>query len=582
MCPQTPIPPHKSLSKQQHPTPTPTTHDHSRVQNNQTNIKKIIKHLQRKEKEKHLQIVSIRGRWTCLVTNMAAVPLTLHLLPRASSPKKHHLFLIHISIFFLISLCNPQFSFSISEDDALIKFKKSLKNTTSLDSSWVKGTSPCEKNKRWARVQCERNVVEGLLLGEAGLSGELDIDPLIALPGLRVLDIANNSFSGLIPEFFLLGALKSIYIDGNQFSGEIPKDFFAKMGSLKKIWLARNKFSGAIPESLASLKYLMELRLESNAFTGRVPSLSQGSLTSIDFTNNKLQGEIPQEMSKFGADPFKGNEELCGKQLGKECKEMNKTQSAPMSKLRWILLGIVVCILLVTILFRVKRKEDHFDKLGKENLDEGLHIASSIRKSMSIHSKGGDSIRGGSTRRGGGSQSGKAMGDLVLVNNENGTFGLPDLMKAAAEVLGNGVLGSAYKAKMGNGMSVVVKRLREMNKMNRDVFDAEMRKLGKLRHKNLLQLLAYHYRKEEKLMVSEYVPRGSLLYLLHGMTILSITTSFVYISFCLMVRKSSFCEFHISTVTPFVLKHTSMMSWPIDQLNIEVCFDRNGVIVKVG
>ncbi|XP_015060748.1 pollen receptor-like kinase 3 [Solanum pennellii] len=447
---------------------------------------------------------------------MAAVPLILHLLPRASSPKKHHLFLIHISIFFLITLCNPQFSFSISEDDALIKFKKSLKNTTSLDSSWVKGTNPCEKNKRWARVQCERNVVEGLLLGEAGLSGELDVDPLIALPGLRVLDIANNSFSGLIPEFFLLGALKSIYIDGNQFSGEIPKDFFAKMGSLKKIWLARNKFSGAIPESLANLKYLMELRLESNAFTGRVPSLSQGSLTSIDFTNNKLQGEIPQEMSKFGADPFKGNEELCGKQLGKECKEMNKTQSAPMSKLKWILLGIVVCILLVTILFRVKRKEDHFDKLGKENLDDGLHVASSIRKSMSIHSKGGDSIRGGSTRRGGGPQSGKAMGDLVLVNNENGTFGLPDLMKAAAEVLGNGVLGSAYKAKMGNGMSVVVKRLREMNKMNRDVFDAEMRKLGKLRHKNLLQLLAYHYRKEEKLMVSEYVPKGSLLYLLHG------------------------------------------------------------------
>ncbi|KAK6774513.1 hypothetical protein RDI58_029752 [Solanum bulbocastanum] len=446
---------------------------------------------------------------------MAAVPLILHLLPEASSPKKHHLFLIYISIFFLIALSNPQFSFSISEDDALIKFKESLKNTTSLDSSWLKGTSPCDKNKKWDRIQCEGNVVEGILLGEAGLSGELDIDPLIALPGLRVLEIANNSFSGTIPEFFLLGALKSIYIDGNQFSGEIPKDFFAKMGSLKKIWFARNKFSGSIPESLASLKYLMELHLESNAFSGRVPSFSQVSLTSIDLSNNKLQGEIPQEMSKFGADPFKGNADLCGQLLGKECnKGINKTQGAPMSKLKWIILGIVVSLLLMTILFRVKRKEDHFDKLGKENLDEGLHVGNSIRKSTSIHSKGGDSVRG-STRRGG-SQGGKAMGDLVLVNNENGTFGLPDLMKAAAEVLGNGVLGSAYKAKMGNGMSVVVKRMREMNKMNREVFDAEMRKLGKLRHKNLLQLLAYHYRKEEKLMVSEYVPKGSLLYLLHG------------------------------------------------------------------
>ncbi|MCD7451358.1 Pollen receptor-like kinase 3 [Datura stramonium] len=459
-----------------------------------------------------------KGKVTCLATNMATIPLILLLLLQTSSstPKRHHLFLFHITIFFLIFLSNPHLSLSISEDEALIKFKESLKNTTVLDSSWHKGTSPCDKNKNWACIRCEGNTVEALLLGESGLSGELDIDPLIALPGLRVFDLANNSFAGTIPEFFLLGALKSLFIDGNQFSGEIPKDFFSKMGSLKKIWLSRNKFSGPIPESLANLKYLMELRLESNAFSGYIPSLSQGSLTSIDLSNNKLQGEIPQSMSKFGADSFKGNNELCGQQLGKECnKETKKDEGAPMPDLKWIILAIVACLLLVAILFRAKRKEDHFDKLGKENLDEGLHVPSSNRRTTSIQSKGGgDSVRGSSRR--GGSQSGKPMGDLVLVNNEKGPFGLPDLMKAAAEVLGNGVLGSAYKAKMVNGLSVVVKRLREMNKMNRDVFDAEIRKLGNLRHRNILQLLAYHYRKEEKLLVSEYVPKGSLLYLLHG------------------------------------------------------------------
>ncbi|XP_060210001.1 pollen receptor-like kinase 3 [Lycium barbarum] len=449
---------------------------------------------------------------------MAAVPLILLLLLQTNSPKKHQHFLFHISIFFLTFLSNPHLSFSISEDEALIKFKQSLKNTTALDSSWHKGTSPCDKKKKWTRVQCHGNGVEGLLLGEAGLSGELDVGPLIALPGLRVLELANNSFSGTIPEFFLLGALKSLYIDGNIFSGEIPKDFFSKMGSLKKVWISRNKFSGPIPESLANLKYLIELHLENNEFSGHIPSFSQASLTSLDMSNNKLQGEIPQSMSKFGADPFKGNTELCGQQLGKECNKGDtpQPQGTPWFNLKWIILAIVVSLLLVTILFRAKRKEDHFDKLGKENLDEGLHVASSNnRKSMSIRSKGGDSIRG-SSRRAGSQAGGKAMGDLVLVNDEKGTFGLPDLMKAAAEVLGNGVLGSAYKAKMVNGMSVVVKRLREMNKMNRDVFDAEIRKLGKLRHRNILQLLAYHYRKEEKLLVSEYVPKGSLLYLLHG------------------------------------------------------------------
>lgn len=94
---------------------------------------------------------------------------------------------------------------------------------------------------------------------------------------------------------------------------------------------------------------------------------------------------------------------------------------------------------------------------------------------------------------------------------------MADLMKAAAEVLGSGGLGSAYKAVMANGVAVVVKRVREMNKMSKDSFDSEMRRLGRLSHQNVLTPLAYHYRKDEKLLVSQHVSKGSLLYVLHGM-----------------------------------------------------------------
>lgn len=103
-----------------------------------------------------------------------------------------------------------------------------------------------------------------------------------------------------------------------------------------------------------------------------------------------------------------------------------------------------------------------------------------------------------------------------MVNDDKGEFGLADLMKAAAEVLGNGPLGSSYKAMMSNGLTVVVKRIKEMNKIGKDGFDAEVKRLGRLRHKNILTLLAYHHRKEEKLFVYEYIPKGSLLYILHG------------------------------------------------------------------
>ncbi|KAG9137662.1 hypothetical protein Leryth_011396 [Lithospermum erythrorhizon] len=115
--------------------------------------------------------------------------------------------------------------------------------------------------------------------------------------------------------------------------------------------------------------------------------------------------------------------------------------------------------------------------------------------------------------KGGGSRE---FTELTIVNDEKGEFRLSDLMKASAEVLGIGTLGSSYKATISNGFSVVVKRVKEMNKLEKDAFDAEMRSLGRINHKNVLPPLAYHYRKDEKLLITEYMTNGSLLYLLHG------------------------------------------------------------------
>lgn len=419
--------------------------------------------------------------------------------------------LLFYLFFFSITSC-----VSIGDDQVLVEFKELLLNTSLLDSSWKKGTNPCDNNNKWFGVQCDNNnnnVIQALLLGGIGLSGNLDVDVLISLQGLRVVNLSNNSSSGSIPEFFRLGALKSLFIDGNQFSGDIPPDFFSKMASLWKIWFSRNKFSGKIPESLASLKYLLELHLENNEFTGTIPSLSQPNLATINLSNNKLQGLIPQSLSNFGSNPFQGNPDLCGNQIGRECKAViygEKSESSGSTK--WIIVGLVVVLLLVAILFKSKRKDDQFEKLEKENLDEAVKVHLN-KRSMSTRT----SMR---SSRKGRSRSGSDMGDLVVVNDEKGIFGMPDLMKAAAEVLGNGGLGSAYKAVLGNGvLSVVVKRLRETNKFNKECFDAEIRRLARIRHKNILQPLAYHYGKEEKLVVSEYIPKGSLLYLLHGMDI---------------------------------------------------------------
>lgn len=351
-----------------------------------------------------------------------------------------------------------------------------------------------------------------------GLSGNINVDALLEIPTLRTITLVNNSFSGPIPDFSRIGALKALYLSFNDFSGEIPTDFFSKTLSLKKLWLSGNKFSGKMPDSLGQITHLIELRLENNEFSGAIPELGQKSLTSIDLSNNKLEGEIPESMSRFNARAFEGNPGLCGNPIGKECLQsvanasQEQTKPADKSVTGWVVIGVFVTLLAITVVMRSRKgKEEKFNKLGKENLDEVVEVRvhSSNRRSVDLN----HSQKGGSTRRG---SSQKGIGDLVMVNEEMGVFGMADLMKAAAEVLGSGGLGSAYKAVMANGVAVVVKRVREMNKMSKDSFDSEMRRLGRLSHQNVLTPLAYHYRKDEKLLVSQHVSKGSLLYVLHA------------------------------------------------------------------
>ena len=411
---------------------------------------------------------------------------------------------------FLVSL--PYHSFSISEAEALLKLKQSFTNTQSL-SSWVPNQNPC--SSRWVGVICFNNIISSLHLADLGLSGKIDIDSLLQIPTLRTISFVNNSFSGPIPEFNKLGALKALYLSSNQFSGPIPPDFFSHLASLKKAWLNNNKFSGNIPESLTGLRFLSELHLENNEFSGPVPEFKQ-DIKSFDMSNNKLQGAIPATMARFEAKAFAGNEELCGKPLDKECDPSLDSLAASAEegqssgwafKVITILIIATIVAVIFTLIKSKRPNDEDFSVSSRENNEDVIQV----HVPSSKHSREGskkESKRGSS--RGGG------MGDLIMVNDEKGVFGLPDLMKAAAEVLGNGGLGSAYKAAMTNGLSVVVKRMREMNKVSRDIFDAEMRRFGRLRNRNILTPLAYHYRREEKLFVTEYMPKGSLLYVLHG------------------------------------------------------------------
>ena len=106
-------------------------------------------------------------------------------------------------------------------------------------------------------------------------------------------------------------------------------------------------------------------------------------------------------------------------------------------------------------------------------------------------------------------------GKLSFLKDDIEKFDLQDLLRASAEVLGSGTFGSSYKAVVG-GQPVVVKRYRHMNNVEREEFHEHMRRIGRLKHQNLLPLAAYYYRRDEKLLVTEFAENGSLASHLHG------------------------------------------------------------------
>lgn len=108
------------------------------------------------------------------------------------------------------------------------------------------------------------------------------------------------------------------------------------------------------------------------------------------------------------------------------------------------------------------------------------------------------------------------QGQLYFVRNDRERFELQDLLRASAEVLGSGSFGSSYKAVLLSGPAMVVKRFKQMNRLGSSDFHEHMRRLGRLSHPNLLSLVAFYYKKEEKLLVSDFVPNGSLASHLHS------------------------------------------------------------------
>ncbi|KAJ4952177.1 hypothetical protein NE237_029009 [Protea cynaroides] len=81
---------------------------------------------------------------------------------------------------------------------------------------------------------------------------------------------------------------------------------------------------------------------------------------------------------------------------------------------------------------------------------------------------------------------------------------------ASDGIIGDGSFGLVYKARLSHGVTVAVKKLSEDAFQGLREFHAEMETLGKIRHRNLVKILGYCVSGDDRILIYEFIERGSL------------------------------------------------------------------------
>ncbi|XP_022157328.1 probable LRR receptor-like serine/threonine-protein kinase IRK [Momordica charantia] len=362
---------------------------------------------------------------------------------------------------------------------------------------------------------------------------------------LQLLNISRNHLVGSIPQS--VGKLKFVYaldFSGNQLNGSIPAEIGGAI-SLKELRLEKNFLTGEIPIKIDQCSFLTSLILSHNNLTGPIPAAvaNLSNLENVDLSFNKLSGSLPKELTNLshllsfnishnhleGELPVGGffntisplsislNPSLCGAIVNRSCPSVHPKPivlnpnssdtngSSPSHKYHhdiilsissivaigaasFILLGVVA----VTIL----------NIRARSSQSRSAALALSAGEDFSCSPK-----------------TNPDYGKLVMFSGDaEFVVGAQALLNKDCE-LGRGGFGVVYRTVLRDGCLVAIKKLTVTGLIkSREDFENEVKKLGQMRHGNLVALEGYYWTTSLQLLIYEYVPNGSLYKHLHDGT----------------------------------------------------------------
>lgn len=306
------------------------------------------------------------------------------------------------------------------------------------------------------------------------------------------------------------GNITIVNFENMGLAGTISPDF-ASLKSLQRLVLANNNLTGTIPNELTTLPGLMELDVSNNHLYGKVPAFRGNMILKTDGNPDIGKDKVDSNSTGTSSNANPGS-------------ETNPQNSSRKSR-NWIGIilfsvfgGIfVLCLIGVAAFCLYKSKQKHFSRVQSPNAmvihprNSGSDNEGSVKITVAGSSVGVGSVSEAHT------VSASETNDIQMVEAGNMVISIQVLKSVTnnfsrENILGQGGFGTVYKGELHDGTKIAVKRMEcgVIAGKGTAEFKSEIAVLTKVRHRHLVALLGYCLDGNEKLLVYEYMPQGTL------------------------------------------------------------------------
>ncbi|KAL0908711.1 hypothetical protein M5K25_023217 [Dendrobium thyrsiflorum] len=298
-------------------------------------------------------------------------------------------------------------------------------------------------------------------------------------------------------------------------NGTISPDF-AKLPALQKLLLSNNNLIGTIPTSLTGLANLSELDVSNNSISGKVPNFPDHVLLKTQ-GNPKIGSNVLTPVSSPSGVLINGSGPV-GSESGEVPRGKGKSTSTQVGIIVGSVLTAICGISLLTFLTLCyyKRKQQNFNRVQSPNTTVIHPRYSGSDPDLVKITVAGSSVNTGAASENY-SQVSSGPSDVHVVEAGNLMISIQVLKNVTnnfneENILGRGGFGTVYKGELHDGTKIAVKRMESgvMGTKGLNEFKSEIAVLTKVRHRNLVSLLGYCLDGNERLLVYEYMPQGTL------------------------------------------------------------------------